>query len=101
MLNFSQKIIILKINTGFMKVKKITKFSIKLLILLILFAGALASAISAILTLIPDSTASKESMLGYFAHCSFAPISTIILILTAVIFSYILIRTKFMKLITK
>ncbi|KYK23813.1 hypothetical protein AYK24_00845 [Thermoplasmatales archaeon SG8-52-4] len=84
-----------------MKVKKIAKFSIKLLILLILIAGAIASAISAILTLIPDSTASKESILGYYAHCSFAPISTIILIFLAVVFTYILIRTKFMKLITK
>ena len=84
-----------------MKVKKMTKFSIKLLILLILIAGAIGSAISAILTLIPDSSASKESMLGYYAHCSFAPISTIILIFIAAIFSYILIRTKFLKLITK
>ncbi len=84
-----------------MKVKKMTKFSIKLLILLILIAGAIGSAISAVLTLIPDSSASKESMLGYFAHCSFAPISTIILIFIAVVFSYILIRTKFLKLLTK
>ena len=84
-----------------MKVKKMTKFSIKLLILLILIAGAIGSAISAVLTPIPDSSASKESMLGYFAHCSFAPISTIILIFIAVVFSYILIRTKFLKLLTK
>lgn len=82
-----------------MKVKKIAKFSIKLLILLILIAGAIGSAISAILTLIPDSSASKESMLGYYAHCSFAPISTIILIFIAVVLSYILIRTKFLKLL--
>lgn len=84
-----------------MKVKKIAKFSIKLLILSILIAGAIGSAISAILTLIPDSSASKESMLGYFAHCSFAPISTIILLFIAIVFSYILIRTKFLKLLTK
>ena len=32
----------------------------------------------AILTIIPDSSASKVSMLGYRAHCSFTPIGTII-----------------------
>ena len=84
-----------------MKVKKIAKFSIKLLILLVLFAGAVGSAISAILTLIPDSSASKESMIGYYSHCSFAPISTIILIFIALVFSYILIRTKLLGLSTK
>jgi hypothetical protein len=84
-----------------MKTKKIVKFSIKLLILLILIAGAIASAISAIWTLIPETSASKESMLGYKAHCTFTPISTIILIFMAVVFSYILIRTKFLKLFNK
>jgi hypothetical protein len=37
-------------------------------------------------------------MLGYKSHCSFVPVSTIILILITVVFSYILIRTKFLKL---
>jgi hypothetical protein len=52
------------------------------------------------LTLIPDTEASKECMLGYYAHCSFTPISTIILIFIAVLFCYILIRTKLLKLST-
>lgn len=81
-----------------MKIKKIIKFSTKLLILLILTAGAIGSAFSAVWTIIPDSSASKESRLGYKSHCSFAPISTIILIFIAVVFSYILIRTKFLKM---
>ena len=81
-----------------MNVKKSLKFSIKLLLLLILIAGTIASAISTIWTLIPDSSASKESMLGYKSHCSFTPISTIILIFLTVVFSYILIRTRFLKL---
>jgi NADH:ubiquinone oxidoreductase subunit 6 (subunit J) len=72
---------------------------LKLMLLLILVVGAIASAISVVWTVIPDSSASKESMLGYKSHCSFAPISTIILILIAVVFSYILFRTKFLKFI--
>jgi ABC-type sulfate transport system permease component len=82
-----------------MKLRKTIKWMLKLLLLIILVAGAIASAISTIWTIIPDSLASKESMLGYKSHCSFAPISTIILILIAVVFSYILFRTKFLKFI--
>jgi hypothetical protein len=37
----------------------------------------------AVATLIPFASASKVSMLGYKALCSFTPISTIILILMA------------------
>ena len=80
-----------------MTIKKIIKFSIKLFLLLLLIAISIASAVSAIWTLMPDSSASKESMLGYKSHCSFTPISTIILIFMAVIFAYILIRTKYLK----
>ena len=32
-----------------------------------------------LLTLLPDTTANKASYLGYYAHCSFSPFSTIIL----------------------
>lgn len=78
--------------------QKIIKLLLKLFVLLILLAGAIASAVSVIWTVIPDSSASKESVLGYKSHCSFAPISTIILAFIAVIFSYILIRTRFLKL---
>jgi len=81
-----------------MQLRKTINWMLKLLLLLILVAGAIASAISTVWTIIPDSSASKESMLGYKSHCSFAPISTIILILIAVVFSYILFRTKFLKL---
>ena len=41
----------------------------------LIFAGA--EFILAIVTLIPVSTASKESYLGYKALCSFSPFSTI------------------------
>jgi hypothetical protein len=80
--------------------KNAIKSIFKLFILIILVAGAIASAISTVWTVIPDSSASKESMLGYKSHCSFAPISTIISILIAVVFSYILFRTKFLKLLS-
>jgi hypothetical protein len=83
-----------------MKTKKIVNYSIKLIVLMILIAVAIGSAVSTVWTLMPDSTASKESMLGYKSHCTFTPISTIILIFMAVVFSYILIRKKFLKLIS-
>jgi hypothetical protein len=41
------------------------------------WAGIVIFAILGISTLIP-APASKPSLLGYYAHCSFAPISTII-----------------------
>ena len=84
-----------------MTIKKIAKLSINLLILAILIAGTIASAVSAIWTLVPDSSASKESMLGYKSHCTFTPISTIILIFMAVVFAYILIRTNYLKSFVK
>ena len=80
--------------------KKFIKFILKLFILIVLLAGAIASAILTVWTIIPDSSTSKESMLGYKSHCSFTPISTIILILIAMVFSYILFRTKFLKLLS-
>ena len=48
-----------------------------LLILTILFTSA------AISTLFPQTSASKACILGYYAHCSYTPISTIICILFA------------------
>jgi len=41
------------------------------------WAGIIVFIILGISTLIP-APASKPSLLGYYAHCSFAPISTII-----------------------
>ncbi|UCF50606.1 MAG: hypothetical protein JSU91_03755 [Thermoplasmatales archaeon] len=81
-----------------MNLKKLIKFSIKLLILMILIAGSIGSAVLAIWTVVPDSSASKESILGYKSHCSFTPISTIILVFIAIVFTYLLIRTKFLGL---
>ncbi len=34
-------------------------------------------------TLVPSSSASKACMLGYRAHCTFTPVSTVILLLCA------------------
>lgn len=39
---------------------------------------------SAIITVLPDSTASKVCHLGYKAHCSFTPYGTIISIVAVV-----------------
>ena len=50
----------------------------KLLISTIFFVMIVAWASSAIITVIPDSTASKVCHLGYYAHCSFTPYGTII-----------------------
>jgi hypothetical protein len=41
------------------------------------WVGVIVADILGISTLIP-APASKPSLLGYYAHCSFAPISTII-----------------------
>lgn len=48
-----------------------------LMVLTILFT------LAALSTLIPQSSASKVCLLGYQAHCSFTPISTLICILLA------------------
>jgi len=41
--------------------------------------------IAAVKTAVPNEEASKPCLLGYKAACSFAPISTVILVLAAVI----------------
>lgn len=78
--------------------KKTIKNILKLIVVLILIAGAIASAISAIWTIIPESSASKENRIGYKSHCTFTPISTIILIFIVVVFCFILIKIKYLKL---
>jgi len=50
----------------------------------------------AVLTLIPMASASKVSLLGYRALCSFAPISTLLL-LALVGFHYFLYRREMAK----
>jgi ABC-type amino acid transport system permease subunit len=46
------------------------------------WVGFIAAVLLGVLTLIP-APASKPSLLGYYAHCSFTPISTIILWIVA------------------
>lgn len=48
-----------------------------------------ASAVFAVITVIADGSASKVSMLGYKSHCSFAPISTILLVIIALVLGII------------
>jgi hypothetical protein len=60
-----------------------------LLIMTILFT------VAALSTLIPAANASKTCMLGYRAHCTFTPISTIICIILAG--SVCSIRKRFFK----
>lgn len=45
--------------------------------------------IAAINTLIPSVSASKMCFLGYKAHCTFTPISTLICIIVAGLFCFI------------
>ena len=42
--------------------------------------------LAAISTLLPQASVTKQSILGYKAHCSFAPISTVICILLTGLF---------------
>lgn len=76
-----------------MEMKKIIR---SLIILVILFAVIGGWVYAAVRTIAPDSSASKVCMLGYKAHCSFTPISTIICIIAAAVTFLI---TK--KIITK
>ncbi|UCE80300.1 MAG: hypothetical protein JSV94_03775 [Methanobacteriota archaeon] len=64
----------------------------KILLLLVVVAGFIGSAVSAALTVIPDSSASKESVLGYKSHCSFTPISTMILAAMAIVFGAVFFK---------
>ncbi len=62
--------------------------------MLVLVAFLILVSIS---TLLPDKSASKDCLLlGYRAHCTFAPISTLICILVTVL-AYMLIRKKFVE----
>jgi len=58
-----------------------------------IFIGSLiiGGFISGIMTLIPDK-ASKPCFLGYYAHCSFTPYSTLILIAMALVGTILLIK---------
>ncbi|UCD00671.1 MAG: hypothetical protein JSV23_07205 [Promethearchaeota archaeon] len=64
-----------------------------LLLFYMIFVGSLIiGGISAgIMTLIPDE-ASKLCYLGYYAHCSFTPYSTLILFTMAIVGTILLIK---------
>lgn len=66
--------------------KKAIIVFIKIISILMIVASFLASTVTAIITVIPDGSASKASMLGYKTVCSFAPISTFILGFMAILF---------------
>ncbi|MFW9946224.1 MAG: hypothetical protein ACFFBZ_12665 [Promethearchaeota archaeon] len=63
-----------------------------LLVYIIFLGGLIIGGIfSGIMTLIPDE-ASKPCYLGYYAHCSFTPFSTLILFTMTVIGAILLIK---------
>ena len=76
-------------------VKNISKKIIKSILFLIytIFVGALiiGGIVSGIMTLIPDE-ASKLCYLGYYAHCSFTPFSTLILFAMASVGTILLLK---------
>ena len=55
----------------------------------LLFVLTLLFSLAALSTIIPSESASECSMIGYKAHCSFTPISTIICIILAGITCFI------------
>ncbi|MBN2343763.1 MAG: hypothetical protein JXX29_10400 [Deltaproteobacteria bacterium] len=61
----------------------------------IFLALTILSTIAAVFTLLPHEAASTESLLGYKAHCTFAPISTILCLGLAAVFCKI--RSKKFK----
>lgn len=84
---------LLEINAN--SIKKVSKKIIKSILFLIyaifvvsLIAGGLSTGI---MTLIPDE-ASKPCYLGYYAHCSFTPYSTLILFAMAIVGTILLLK---------
>lgn len=73
--------------------------AIGFLLYAIILGGMIIGGLSAgIMTLIPDE-ASKPSYLGYYAHCSFTPYSTLILFAITLIGLFLMI--KLIKLVKK
>jgi hypothetical protein len=72
----------------------VKKFVVSAIFIIMIFAWIS----SAIITVIPDSTASKACYLGYYAHCSFTPFGTIISIVGAVSTYIVARKLKFLKL---
>ena len=77
--------------------KKIIK-SILLIIYISFIIGLIAGGLSTgIMTLMPDE-ASKPCYLGYYAHCSFTPYSTLILFAMVIIGTILLLKLiKYVK----
>jgi len=65
---------------------------LRILLFLFLLAGAVSSAVFAVITAVPDASASKTCRLGYRAHCAFTPYSTIILIGIALVLGFLFVR---------
>ncbi len=82
-----------------MYLKGIIVCLLKTLLFLIVLSGFVASVISAGITVVPDSSASKTNMIGYRSHCSFVPISTIILAIVALAFGFLFARIYGKKLL--
>jgi len=61
----------------------------KLITSIVSAAMIIAWIASAVVTVIPDSSASKVCYLGYKAHCSFTPFGTAISIVAAILTFYI------------
>jgi hypothetical protein len=60
--------------------------NLKKLIIAVIFTVMIVAWISSsVMTVIPDTSASKICYLGYKAHCSFTPISTLISVVAAII----------------
>ena len=72
-------------------IKKLIYFKLAVLAYIVVLAGAIGGIVSAVITTIPDSNASKACAIGYKAHCSFVPYSTLISIGLALIFGFIFI----------
>jgi len=76
-------------------IKKVLKITLKsfLVIFYVIFVGTLiiGGIVAGIMTLIPDE-AKKPCYLGYYAHCSFTPYSTLILFAMTVVGTVLLIK---------
>jgi len=83
----------LEINKS--SIKRISKLIVKSFLLVFymvfIFSLILGGIIPGIITLIPDE-ASKPCYLGYYAHCSFTPYSTLILCVMAIIGIILLLK---------
>ena len=67
--------------------------TIRKIALFILFAVMIGGWIyAAVLTATPSEKASKLCLLGYKAHCSFTPISTVICIIAALATIYLAVK---------